>query len=140
MKTEWGSLENGSKRGNRAPIETLISITERERDRDMARRRDEEELNVAKRGFKEAAREGNHEEEARWANVLGDIYKQRGEYVEALKWLRIDYEVSVKHLPCKQLLPTCQSLGDVYLRLDQFKDALIYQVGFLMLNFDFDSS
>ncbi|KAM0952462.1 putative tetratricopeptide-like helical domain superfamily, protein TONSOKU [Dioscorea sansibarensis] len=104
----------------------------------MARRRDEEELNVAKRGFKEAAREGNHEEEARWANVLGDIYKQRGEYVEALKWLRIDYEVSVKHLPCKQLLPTCQSLGDVYLRLDQFKDALIYQKKHLELAKDSD--
>lgn len=91
-------------------------------------RGEEEELRAAKRGFREAEREGNHEEEARWANVVGDILKRRGEYVEALRWLRIDYEVSVKHLPQKQLLPTCQSLGEVYLRLDRFKEALVYQV------------
>lgn len=90
--------------------------------------REEEELKAAKRGYRDAEREGNHEEEARWANVIGDILKRRGEYVEALRWLRVDYEVSIKHLPQKQLLPTCQSLGEVYLRLDQFKEALIFQV------------
>ncbi|XP_072952693.1 protein TONSOKU isoform X2 [Typha angustifolia] len=90
-------------------------------------RGEEEELRAAKRAYKEAQREGNHQEEARWANMIGDILKQRGEYVEALRWLRIDYEVSVKHLPQKQLLPTCQSLGEVYLRLERFKEALIYQ-------------
>nr|CAD1827295.1 unnamed protein product [Ananas comosus var. bracteatus] len=101
-------------------------------------RGEEEELRVAKRGFREAEREGNHEEEARWANVVGDILKRRGEYVEALRWLRIDYEVSVKHLPQKQLLPTCQSLGEVYLRLDRFKEALVYQKKHLQLAKDSD--
>ncbi|XAR73210.1 hypothetical protein NMG60_11007108 [Bertholletia excelsa] len=91
-------------------------------------RGDDAQLNAAKRSYKDSVAEGNRQEEARWANVIGDILKNRGEYVEALKWLRIDYEVSVKYLPEKQLLPTCQSLGEVYLRLEFFKDALIYQV------------
>ncbi|KAK3010154.1 hypothetical protein RJ639_012418 [Escallonia herrerae] len=91
--------------------------------------RDDGQLGAAKRAYRNAAAEGNRQEQARWANVIGDILKNRGEYVEALKWLRIDYEVSVKHLPEKQLLPTCQSLGEVYLRLEYFKDALIYQLG-----------
>ncbi|RRT60262.1 hypothetical protein B296_00045112 [Ensete ventricosum] len=91
-------------------------------------RGEEEELRAARRGYKEAARVGNHEEKARWANELGDIHKRRGEYVEALRWLRVDYEISSKHLPQKQLLPTCQSIGEVYLRLNRLKEALVYQV------------
>ncbi|MQL93894.1 hypothetical protein Taro_026546 [Colocasia esculenta] len=79
--------------------------------------------------FREAEPEadGNHEEEARWANVIDDILKQRGEYVEAFRWLHRDYKVSTKHLPQKQLLPTFQSLGEVYFRLERFKEALTYQ-------------
>ena len=95
---------------------------------DAMPRGDDPQLSAAKRAFRNAAVEGNRQEEARWANVIGDILKNKGEYVEALKWLRTDYEVSVKYLPEKQLLPTCQSLGEVYLRLEYFKDALIYQV------------
>lgn len=90
--------------------------------------RDEVQLNAAKRAYRSAKAEGNRQEEARWANVIGDMLKNRGEYVEALKWFRIDYDVSNKYLPEKHLLPTCQSLGEVYLRLEYFKDALIYQV------------
>ncbi|XP_076893963.1 protein TONSOKU-like, partial [Bidens hawaiensis] len=82
---------------------------------------------AAKRAYKKASEEGNRQEEARWANAIGDMFKNRGEYVHALKWFRLDYEVSVKHLPEKHLLPTCQSLGEVYLRLHHFQDALIYQ-------------
>ncbi|XP_020572962.1 protein TONSOKU isoform X2 [Phalaenopsis equestris] len=89
--------------------------------------REDDDIRAAKLGYKEAARDGNHEEEARWANLIGDILKRRGEYVEALRWLRIDYEVSAKYLPQKQLLATCQSLGEVYLRLERFKEALLYQ-------------
>ncbi|XP_062147613.1 protein TONSOKU [Alnus glutinosa] len=89
--------------------------------------RDDANLSAAKRSFRSAKEEGNRQEEARWANVIGDILKNRGEYVEALKWLRIDYDVSIKYLPEKQLLPTCQSLGEVYLRLQEFEQALIYQ-------------
>ncbi|XVE86577.1 hypothetical protein DITRI_Ditri18aG0044600 [Diplodiscus trichospermus] len=85
------------------------------------------QISMAKRAFRKAKEEGNRQEEARWANVIGDILKNRGEYVEALKWFRIDYDVSNKYLPEKQLLPTCQSLGEVYLRLEHYKDALIYQ-------------
>jgi tetratricopeptide (TPR) repeat protein len=97
--------------------------------------RDDANLSAAKRSFRSAKEEGNRQEEARWANVIGDILKNRGEYVEALKWLRIDYDVSIKYLPEKQLLPTCQSLGEVYLRLQEFEQALIYQVFFLRFGF-----
>jgi len=93
-----------------------------------SKKEEEEELRGAKRGYKEAVAEGNREEEARWANVIGDIYKRRGEYVEALRWLRVDFEVSVKHLPQRHLLPSCQSLGEVHLRLGHFSEALKYQV------------
>lgn len=90
-------------------------------------RGDDPQLSAAKRAYRSAAEEGNRQEEARWANVIGDILKNRGEYVQALKWLRVDYDVSSKYLPEKQLLPTCQSLGEVYLRVEDFKHALIYQ-------------
>lgn len=90
--------------------------------------RDEPRLSAAKKSYKSAKEEGNRQEEARWANVIGDILKNRGEYVEALKWLRIDYDVSVRYLTERHLIPTCQSLGEVYLRLEYFKDALLYQV------------
>ncbi|XP_021899947.1 protein TONSOKU [Carica papaya] len=89
--------------------------------------RDELQLSAAKRAYRNAESEGNRREEARWANVIGDILKNKGEYRKALRWLRIDYEVSNKYLPEKQLLPTCQSLGEVYLRLEMFEEALIYQ-------------
>ena len=91
-------------------------------------KKEDVQLTTAKRAYRNASEEGNRQEEARWANVIGDILKNRGEYVEALRWFRLDYEVSIKYLPEKQLLPTCQSLGEVYLRLEHFKDALIYQV------------
>lgn len=90
--------------------------------------RDDPHLSAAKRAYRNASMEGNRQEEARWANLIGDIFKNRGEYVEALKWLRIDYDISMKYLPEKQLLPTCQSVGELLLRLENFKDALIYQV------------
>ncbi|KAL3650013.1 hypothetical protein CASFOL_006416 [Castilleja foliolosa] len=87
----------------------------------------QQQLSEAKKACKAAAAEGNRQEEARWANVVGDILKNRGEYVEALRWLRMDYDVSVRYLPDKQLLATCQSLGEVYFRLHEYNDALIYQ-------------
>lgn len=88
----------------------------------------QQQLKAAKRAYDAAVDEGNRQEEARWANVMGHILKNRGEYVEALRWLRKDYEVSLRYLPDKQLLATCQSLGELYLRLLQYNDALIYQV------------
>lgn len=93
----------------------------------MAKKGEAQQLRDAKRGYREAESEGNRAEEARWANVIGDILKNRGEYVEALKWLRKDYDVSTKYLPEKQILPTCQTLGELYLRLQDFKHALTYQ-------------
>ncbi|KAK4256777.1 hypothetical protein QN277_006458 [Acacia crassicarpa] len=84
-------------------------------------------IKAAKTAYRNAKAEGNRREEARWANVIGDLLKNRGEYVEALKWLRIDYDISLKYLPEKHLLPTCQSLGEIYLRLEHFTDALAYQ-------------
>ncbi|OMO98309.1 Leucine-rich repeat, ribonuclease inhibitor subtype [Corchorus olitorius] len=85
------------------------------------------DINTAKRSYRLAKEEGNRQEEARWANVIGNILKNRGEYVEALKWLRLDYDVSNKYLPEKQLLATCQSIGEVFLRLGDYRNALIYQ-------------
>ncbi|KAM3244362.1 hypothetical protein ACQJBY_055975 [Aegilops geniculata] len=96
-------------------------------------REEEEELRGARRGYREAVSEGNREEEARWANVIGDIHKRRGEYVEALRWLRLDYDVTVKYLPQRHLLESCQSLGEVHLRLAQFSQALTYQKKHLQL-------
>ncbi|XP_057769041.1 protein TONSOKU isoform X2 [Salvia miltiorrhiza] len=87
----------------------------------------QQQLIAAKRAYKAAAAEGNRQEEARWANFIGDLLKNRGEYVEALKWLRKDYDVSLRHLPDKQLLATCQSLGELHLRLQNYEDALKYQ-------------
>ncbi|XP_028797698.1 LOW QUALITY PROTEIN: protein TONSOKU-like [Neltuma alba] len=85
------------------------------------------ELKAATTAYRNAKAEANRQEEARWANVIGNILKNRGEYVEALRWLRRDYEISLKYLPEKHLLPTCQSLGEIYLRLERFSDALTYQ-------------
>ncbi|KAF1867268.1 hypothetical protein Lal_00049697 [Lupinus albus] len=93
----------------------------------------ESELKAAKSAYGNAKAEENHREEARYANVISDILKNRGEYFESLKWLRVDYEVSRKHLPEKDLLPTCQSLGEIYLRLERFSDALTYQKKHLYL-------
>ncbi|KAK3211640.1 hypothetical protein Dsin_016346 [Dipteronia sinensis] len=89
--------------------------------------RDQMQLSAAKRAYRSAKEEGNRQEEARWANVIGNSLKNRGEYVEALRWFRIDYDVSINYLPEKHLLPTCQSLGEAYLHLEHFQDALIYQ-------------
>ncbi|XP_017226134.1 protein TONSOKU isoform X1 [Daucus carota subsp. sativus] len=86
-----------------------------------------DELADAKRSYRSATEIGDRTEQARWSNVIGDIHKNRGEYVEALKWLRIDYDVSTKYLPEKQLLPTCQSIGELHFRLLHFQDALVYQ-------------
>ncbi|XP_012086071.1 protein TONSOKU isoform X1 [Jatropha curcas] len=85
------------------------------------------QLSAAKRAYRSAKEVGNRQEEARWANVIGDILKNRGEYVQAIKWLRIDYDISSKYLPEKHLLPTCQSLGEVYLRLHNLEQALNFQ-------------
>ncbi|MQM10589.1 hypothetical protein Taro_043482 [Colocasia esculenta] len=72
------------------------------------KREEDVQLKAAKRGCWEAESEadGNHEEEAQWANVIGDIFKRRGEYVEALRWLHHDYEVFTqqqRHLQVFQL-------------------------------------
>ncbi|KAG6721658.1 hypothetical protein I3843_03G123000 [Carya illinoinensis] len=96
--------------------------------------RDVEKFNAVKRLYLIAKEQGNHPEEAWWANVIGDILKNRGEYVEALKWLRLNYDVTYRYLHDKQLLPTCQSLGELLcisvannLRLQDFTNALSSQ-------------
>ncbi|XP_059624742.1 protein TONSOKU-like isoform X2 [Cornus florida] len=57
--------------------------------------KDNAQLKAAKYVYRNAVEVGNRQEEARWANVIGDILKNRGEYFESLKWLLIDYDVSV---------------------------------------------
>lgn len=81
--------------------------------------------------FKAAEESGDREEMARWANQIGHALKDRGDYVEALKWFRLDYNISSKWQtegPRLNLMPTCQSLGEVFLRLGNYKEALVYQV------------
>ncbi|KAM0957343.1 hypothetical protein TB2_025096 [Malus domestica] len=95
--------------------------------------REDAQLTAAKKAYQNAKAVGNHEEEARWANAIGDLLKKSGEYVAALVWFRIDYDVSVKYLPQKHCLPTCQSMGELYLRLECFKEALVYQKKHLQL-------
>lgn len=98
----------------------------------------DDELRKAKAAYRSAASEGNRQEEAKWANFIAYNLKDRGEYVEALKWLRIDYEISEKYLSQRQCLTTCQSLGEVYLLLRDFEHALLYQViRFLVLTVGF---
>ncbi|KAJ8769118.1 hypothetical protein K2173_000893 [Erythroxylum novogranatense] len=54
--------------------------------------KDTAQLSAAKVSYKNVWLEGNRQEEAWWANVIEDILKNRGEYMEALRWLQIDYE------------------------------------------------
>ncbi|KAJ7547717.1 hypothetical protein O6H91_08G100700 [Diphasiastrum complanatum] len=89
-------------------------------------------LECMKAGYKDAKSNGDAEEEARWANQIGHAYKDKGEYVHALKWFRIDYEISSRrkeagHVSATDLMPTCQSMGEIYLRLQDYDEALVYQ-------------
>ncbi|KAL6219796.1 hypothetical protein ACLB2K_007555 [Fragaria x ananassa] len=95
--------------------------------------REEAKLSEAKASYRSAKAIANHEEEARWANFIGNLLKDRGEYLQALNWFDIDYDLCNKYLSPKHSLATCQSLGEVYLRLERFQDALVYQKKHLML-------
>lgn len=86
------------------------------------------ELTSAKKAYKSAKELGNRKEEARWANVIGDILKNKGEYCEALRWIRIDYQISSDCLLLKDRLPACQSMGELHLRLGDYVNALHFQV------------
>nr|XP_027074129.1 protein TONSOKU-like isoform X1 [Coffea arabica] len=97
------------------------------------KKNEEQQLRDAKKACGEAKAVGNRAEEGRWANFIGNIHKNRGEYVEALDWLQKDYDVSVKHLPPNQLLPTCNTLGELHLRLQHFHEALKIQEKHLRL-------
>ncbi|CAI9099028.1 OLC1v1035784C3 [Oldenlandia corymbosa var. corymbosa] len=93
----------------------------------MRKNVDEHDLQSAKRAYKSAVAVGDRKEEARWANIIGNIFKERGEYIKALEWIRKDYEVSKRFLPEKDILPTCNTLGELFLRLEEYKEALAYQ-------------
>ncbi|CAM6088799.1 unnamed protein product [Calypogeia fissa] len=87
-------------------------------------------LDVIKASYRNARDNGDKEEEARWANQIGHAFKDRGEYVTALDWFRRDYEISSagsRGLDLAKLMPTSQSIGEVYLRLQNYDDALTYQ-------------
>ncbi|KAG0561292.1 hypothetical protein KC19_9G052400 [Ceratodon purpureus] len=91
--------------------------------------------------FRAAKESGDREEMARWANQIGHAYKDRGDYVEALTWFRLDYDISAKRqseAPRLSLMPTCQSLGEVYHRLGDYKEALTYQERHLELAVEAD--
>ncbi|KAG6552577.1 hypothetical protein Mapa_005776 [Marchantia paleacea] len=80
--------------------------------------------------YRNARNAGDQEDEAKWANNIGHMYKERGEYKLALEWFLKDYTISMKiHAsdPVK-LMPTCQSIGEAHLRLLDFGKALQWQV------------
>ncbi|KAH7429280.1 hypothetical protein KP509_09G039700 [Ceratopteris richardii] len=94
--------------------------------------RGKKDLEIAKAGYREAVERGDREEQARWANQVGHACKERGQYVEALKWFRLDYDISSKRKSVDvthqgNLMPTCQSLGEIYFRLNDYEEALIFQ-------------
>lgn len=80
--------------------------------------------------YRDAKSSGDREEEARWANQIGHAYKDRGDYVDALTWFRLDFDISEKRktdeLPLN-LMTTCQCLGEIYHRLGDYNEALHYQ-------------
>ncbi|KAL2621571.1 hypothetical protein R1flu_001776 [Riccia fluitans] len=80
--------------------------------------------------YRNARNAGDEEDEAKWANNIGHLYKERGEYKHALQWFTKDYKISMKLYssdPVK-LMPTCQSIGEAYLRLLDLENALIWQI------------
>lgn len=93
-------------------------------------------LSSAKKSYEDAKAEGTRLQEAQWANVIGNMLRKSGKYAEALKWLSIDYDLSVKYLSQNHCLPACQSLGELYLCLEVFQHALLFQV----YNFGFSIS
>nr|XP_043623529.1 protein TONSOKU-like [Erigeron canadensis] len=101
----------------------------------MKKRDDAKQLTNMKRSYHKALKKGRRLEQARWANMIGGIYMNaKGDYDEALKWFQIDYNLCADHyFSQKELLPTYQSLGEVYLRLSRFSDAILYQKKHLVI-------
>ena len=87
---------------------------------------DNSKLNAAKQSFRCAKVEGNRQEEAKWVNVIRHILKDKGEYMEALKWLQLNYDISFKFLTQRHCFASCQSLNEVHYLVKNFKDALSY--------------
>ena len=46
--------------------------------------------------YRAAKEKGDCKEMAQWANQIGHAYKDRGDYVEALSWFCLDYDISAK--------------------------------------------
>ncbi|KAL3680655.1 hypothetical protein R1sor_023611 [Riccia sorocarpa] len=80
--------------------------------------------------YKNAKNTGDEEDEAKWANNIGHLYKERGEYKLALHWFTKDYNISIKLHPSDpvKLMPTCQSIGEAHLRLIDLENALTWQI------------
>ncbi|KAM1068014.1 hypothetical protein ACFX2I_000025 [Malus domestica] len=97
------------------------------------KRREMATLSSAKKSYEYAKAEGTRLQEAQWANVIGNMLKKSGKYAEALKWLNIDYDLSIKYLSQSHCLPACQSLGELYLCLEVFQHALLFQKKHLQL-------
>lgn len=85
--------------------------------------------------YNEARKVGDRLEEARWANSIGNLLKERGEYVKALKWYRRDYDISQKLADdtksCLNLMTTCQCMGEINFRLKDYKEAHFFMVAFM---------
>ncbi|CAI9117219.1 OLC1v1018568C1 [Oldenlandia corymbosa var. corymbosa] len=100
----------------------------------MAKIGRETELRRAERAYQAATESGNRKAEVRWANVIANIYmNNRGAYLDALKWIKKDYDISQEFLPEKDILPACNTLGELHLRLRNFSQALYYQEKHLRL-------
>eukprot|EP00897_Mesotaenium_endlicherianum_P005830 jgi/Mesen1/5275/ME000263S04379 len=87
-------------------------------------------LKELKIDYNSAKQIGNNIEAAACANKMGHVFKERGEYHEALRWFRLDLEHGEK-LPESQRseqLPSLQCLGETHLLLRDYNDALKYMV------------
>ena len=89
------------------------------------------EMTRARNAYDKARSKRNKEEEARWANVIGNILVRRGESIPALAWFLHDHSVSKNYLSNKHLIPSCQSLAQIYIARNHFEHALDLQVLFI---------
>ena len=96
-----------------------------------------ESLKEAEECYRRAKVSGDRQEEARWANTIGHSLKNKGHYLKALHWFHIDYQLCKNYMASKHhYFPAIQSIGDIYLRLQRFKEALVYQVSLDPFNLD----
>ncbi|GBG83045.1 hypothetical protein CBR_g36663 [Chara braunii] len=77
-------------------------------------------------------RDGNWKEQGRLLNQLGHAFKKKGDYINAKKYFREDYDLTYtkyneKQAQLDEFLPSLQALGDINYTLRDFDEALRLQ-------------